>query len=204
MKIDLERFEGAGPERYKVRVSEDDSGSALPPGTVIGMATRTGDTSWAFGPRQGDDNTFDNTVSLALTAKDVDELKAAIQSRFGLLDVPADRLLDDTLEAFASNVLTPISSLATSTASIGGLIKALAHQVAMIAAADVRDDKREEFFAMFNERVREEAENLMRQRERRLSLRVALTSILKARGGVDILGGGSTNEGGNDDGPVKH
>lgn len=201
MKVELERIEGT-PERYKVRVSEDDSGSALPPGTVIGMATRTGDTTWAFGPRKGDDDSFDTTVSLALTAADSEELKRAIQSRFGLLDVPADRLLDDTLEAFAGNVLTPISALATNTASIGGLIKALAHQVAMIAAADVRDDKREEFFSMFNDRVREETDGLVRQRERRVSLRVALSTILKARGVVDILTGGT--EGGNDDGPVKH
>lgn len=201
MKIDLERVEGTGPERYKVRVSEDDSGSTLPAGTVIGMATRTGDTTWSFGPRQGDDNTFDTSVSLSLTAKDSEELKAAIQARFGLLDVPADRLLDDTLEAFASNVLTPISSLATSTASIGGLIKALAHQVAMIAAADVREDKREEFFAMFNDRLREETASLVQQRERRLALRITLSSLLKARG-ADILGGGTG--GGNDDGTVKH
>lgn len=201
MKVDLERIEGT-PERYKVRVSEDDSGSALPPGTVIGMATRTGDNTWAFGPRKGDDDTFDTTVSLALTATDADELKRAIQSRFGLLDVPADRLMDDTLEAFAANLLTPISALATNTASIGGLIKALAHQVAMIAAADVRDDKREEFFAMFNDRVREETDGLVRQRERRLSLRVALSTILKARGVTDVITGSA--EGGNDDGPVKH
>jgi hypothetical protein len=200
MKVELDRIEGAGPERYKVRVTEDDTGSSVPSGTVIGMVKRTGETSWAFGPGQGDDSTFDTSVSLPLTAANVDELKSAIQSRFGLLDVPADRLLDDTLEAFASHVLTPISTLATSTASIGGLIKALAHQVAMIAAADVREDKRDEFFAMFNERVRDETDSLVRRRDQQVSLRVALASILKARGSEVV----TSAEGGNDDGPVKH
>lgn len=199
MKVELERVEGP-PERYKVKVSEDETGSKLPAGTVIGMATRTSDTTWGFGPRQGDDNTFDTSVSLSLTASNTEELKAAIQLRFGLLDVDADRLLDDTLEAFASNVLTPISSLATHTSSIGGLVKALAHQLAMIAAADVREDKREEFYAMVNERLREETESIVRQRAGRVALRVALSTILKAKGVTDILRG----ETGGDDGPVKH
>lgn len=201
MKVDLERIEGTGPERYKVMVSEDDSGSNVPPGTVIGQATRTSDTTWAFGPRQGDDNTFDTSMTLSLTAKDVDELKTAIQTRFGLLDVAADRLLDDTLEAFASQVLTPISSLATNTSSIAGLVKALAHQVAMIAAADVHEDKREDFFSTFMERVRDETGDLVKQRNQRLALRVRLGEILKGKSMSDILQG---LQGERDDGPVKH
>lgn len=200
MKVDLERVEGNGPERYKVRVREDDSGVPVPNGTVIGLATRTGDTSWTFGARMTSDDTFDSTFTLSLTAKDTDELKSAIQARFGLLDVTADRLMDDTLEAFASHVLSPISSLATNTSSIGGLVKALAHQVALIAAGDVQEGKREEFFAMFAERVRDETASLVREHERRLALRVALSTILKAKGIGDILNGTA----GGDDGSIKH
>ena len=203
MKVDLERVEGT-PERYKVRVREDDSGMPMPDGTVIGIVARTGDTTWSFGPRQGDDDTFDTTVSLTLTAKDPEELKVAIQGRFGLLsDIPADRLLDDTLEAFASHMLSPISTLATKTASIGGLIKALAHHVAVIAAGDVRDEKRDDFFSMFMERVREETDALVRQRERRVALAVRLGEILKTEGRTlgDILGGLQESK---NDGPLKH
>lgn len=203
MKVDLERVEGT-PERYKVKVREDDSSAGVPSGTVIGMATRTGETTWGFGPRQGDDNTFDTSMSLALTAKDPEELKAAIQSRFGLLtDIPPDRLLDDTLEGFASSMLTPISVLATNTASMGGLIKALAHHVAVIAASDVQDDKREEFFTMFMDRAREETDVLVRQRATRAALASRLGEILKSQGRTlsEVLNG---LQGGNDDGPVKH
>ena len=200
MKVDLERIEAEGPERYKVLVSEDVEASGVLAGTVIGIVTRTTETTWAFGPRKGDDDSFDSSVLLSLTAKDVDELKAAIQTRFGLLDIEADRLLDDTLEAFASNVLSPISSLATKTSSIAGLVKALAHHVAMIAAADVREDKREEFFSTFMDRVREEAADLIKQRERRVAMHLAVTAVLKAKG-AEVL---NALRGVNDDDPVKH
>lgn len=194
MKVELERVPGE-PERYKVMMGEDDSEHGL---LQCGIATRTGETSWAFAPRKGSPMQVDESIALTLQAKDADELRQVIATRFGVLELPADRLLDDTVEAFASNMLMPLSSLATSTHSIVGLIKALSKQVAIITVHDIHESKRTVFLDSFNERLREEVTELAADMERKRAMAHSMRSMLRET--IDKLKGGADD----DSGQLKH
>lgn len=194
MKVELERV-GDEPEKYRVRIAEDDASA---PGKVMGIATRTSATSWAFSPEHGGGVAFDDSIALVLTAKDADELRTVIGQRFGVLDLPADRLLDDTVEAFASNMLMPLNSLATHTHSIVGLIKALSRQVAVIAVHDIHESKREEFLTTFVERLREETAQVARELAAKRAAAAAMKSMLRET--VEKM----IHSGSGGDGPTKH
>jgi hypothetical protein len=195
MKVELERV-GDEPEKYRVRIAEDDAASSA--GKVMGIVTRTGPTAWAFAPERGGGVVFDDSIALVLTAKDADELREVIGQRFGVLDLPADRLLDDTVEAFATNMLLPLNNLATHTHSIMGLIKALSRQVAVIAVHDIHESKREEFFVAFDAQLREEAAMLAADLARKRAAAQAMKAMLRET--VDKLANPSADS----DGITKH
>lgn len=175
MKVELERV-GNEPEKYRVRIAEDDASAG---GKIMGIATRTGPALWAFTPERGGGVVFDDSIALVLQAKDADELRAVIGQRFGVLDLPADRLLDDTVEAFATSMLLPLNNLATHTHSVMGLIKALSRQIAVIAVHDIHESKREEFFVAFDGQLRAEADELAKELERKRAAAAAMKAMLR-------------------------
>jgi hypothetical protein len=194
MKVELERV-GDEPEKYRVRIAEDDTVAELA-GKVFGIVKRTSATTWAFSPERAG-VAFDETIALTLEAKTADELRGVIGQRFGVLDLPADRLLDDTIEAFATNMLLPLNNLATHTHSVMGLIKALSRQIAVIAVHDIHESKREEFFVAFDGQLRAESDELAKELARKRLAAAAMKAMFRET--VDKLTGGDGN-----DGQTKH
>jgi hypothetical protein len=187
MKVELERI-GDEPEKYLVRVAGT--------GMAIGIVTRTEPAAWSFETRT-DEEQPDAGMTIGLHAATLDELRGVIERKFATLDEARERLTDNTMEEFATRVLLPLSSLGTSTKSISGLVNALGHQVAVIAASDIVPEKREEFFTRFIDRVREETLSVVREREGRQMWEQTMRSFL-----AKVVADAREKDG--DDGPLKH
>lgn len=176
MKVELEPI-GGEPGTFTVRGVEEGSSDAR--GIVIGRVKRDDETSWTFTlkPEKAPDT---EAIDITLIAATEDELRAVIRDRFGLMELPADRLTDDTMRDAAVGVMRTLATLAATTKTVPGFSSALVHHLGLIAALSIKPEHREDFFANVNERVRFNAAEALRAKERADKLRDALAPALDA------------------------
>lgn len=194
MRVELERVEAQGAEAehaesYRVFAVEDGAAKTV----QIGVVTRVRGPTWSMMLKT--ETSKRPPVEILLTAETVDELKAVIRDRFGLPDMKADRMTDETMGEYASEVIRALSSLATKTGTLAGFTSALCHHVALVGAVDIKPEGREAYLeAMFSQIKRELAE-LVVVKESRGLLKTALHELLDR-----LMNPGKVG----DDGPTTH
>lgn len=194
MRVELERVsaqgaEAEGGESYRVLAVEDGAAKTMD----IGRVSRVRGPTWSLmlKPESSDGP----PLEILLNAETVDELKAVIRDRFGLLDMSADRLSDETMSDYAREVLRALSSLATKTNTIAGFTGALCHHLALVGAVDVKAEGREAFLETTAAQVRKEMADIIVIQDSRGALKGALR---------DLLDKVMKPTKGGDDGPVTH
>jgi hypothetical protein len=188
MLVELEAIDRVEVEAYLVRmVEEDGNGKAL----VIGEAKRISDGEFAFELRPSKGS---GTLAIVLPAKDKDELKLVISTRFGSFDIPSDRLRISTLENFADAQLTLLNALATNTGSMAGFAAALARSLARMIVEDIKPGTEDTFKSQFIANVEAHVDALRRVGKLRQDVDKALGSLFRTL----------TEEDGNDSPATTH
>jgi hypothetical protein len=188
MLVELEAIDRVEVEAYLVRmVEEDGNGKAL----VIGEAKRISDGEFAFELRPSKGS---GTLAIVLPAKDKDELKQVISTRFGSFDIPSDRLRISTLENFADAQLTLLNALATNTGSMAGFAAALARSLARMIVEDIKPGTEDTFKSQFIANVEAHVDALRRMGRLRQDVDKALGSLFRTL----------TQEDGNDSPTTTH
>ena len=149
MDVELDVIDGAAVESYRARMQESDtSGNHV----VLGIVERTSENTWSFRPAHPLARKADE-AHVQLVAHDRHELRHVIAQRFGSIDLPADRLRDDTTARIAYDVFHGVLQLARRTNSLAGFSKSLAHMVAHVVAEDLKPEHENEYRAAFRETV---------------------------------------------------
>lgn len=190
MKVELEPIAGF-PESYTVTGIEDDErGVRLKIGTI---ARGDGD-EWLFTLRpEGSDK---GLTAITLRAADVEALKAVIRDRFGMLEMNADRLRDETMLTYADDAMRNLSALATRTKTVVGFTRALCINMALVAVVDVPESERETFLDDCMRKVRAAIVEETTKRDSRVELKGRLRNMLDSITGRDKKA--------DDDEPTKH
>lgn len=190
MRVELEQIvigpppgiEGA--EVYRVLAVED---AGAPRTLQIGTVTRLRGPTWSLMLKP--ENSEGEPIEVMMTAETVDELKAAIRDRFGLLDLAADRLSDETMGDVSREMLRALSSLATTTHTVAGFTSALVYHLALVGAVDIKPEGREAFLEKVIARLREDLAQAVTINESRTvlkgALRDMLDKIMKPEGGTN-------------------
>ena len=191
MKVELEPIEAtAGAEAYRVRAIEDDGAKAM----MLGAVHRMSPSEWEFVLQPGDAPESER-LTIKLQAATVDELRDVIRDRFGLLEITADRLQDESMRVMVVALLEPVTKLATDTNTVAGFTSALCTHLGLIAVHDINDAGREEFLTTVAERIRVETVEASARREARRTMQTALRSMFEGHfGPLDKA----------DDEPTKH
>jgi hypothetical protein len=190
MLVELEAIDRVEVEAYLVRmVEEDGNGKAL----VIGEAKRISDGEFAFELQQSKGQAS-GTLAIVLPAKDKDELKQVISTRFGSFDIPSDRLRISTLENFADAQLTLLNALATNTGSMAGVAAALARSLARMIVEDIKPGTEDTFKTQFMANVEAHVDAMRRVGKLRQDVDKALGSLFRTL----------TQEDGNDSPTTTH
>lgn len=191
MLVELEQVANVEVESYLVRVVEEDGKGAV----VIGAAKRISDSEFAFAPLQDkeQEKLIPNDVSIVLQAKDKAELKQVIATRFGSIEIPADRLRIATMEGFAETVLLPLNALAANTGSMPGFAAALAKSVARMIVEDIKPGTEDTFKTQFMANVEEHVETMRRMGKLRENVNAALGSLFKNLSEHEDDGGPTTH-----------
>lgn len=196
MRIELERIEVAPPpgvepaQAYRVLAVED-KGEART--LQFGTVTHVRGPTWSLMLKPSENSV--ESVEVLLTADTVDELKAVIRDRFGLLDLKADRLADETMADFATDLLRSVSALATTTRTVSGFTSSLVYHLALVGAVDIKPENREAYLERIGENLRTRLAEVVAMNEARTGLRGALR---------DMLDKIAKPEGGDDAGITKH
>lgn len=195
MRVELERIEVAPPEGVEAaeiyRVSAVEDAGTLK--TIqVGTVTRVRGPTWSLMLKP--EKSAGDGTEILLTAETVDELKAVIRDRFGLKDLTADRLSDETMAEYSREVLRAMSSLATHTHTITGFTSALVYHLALVGAVDIKPDERSTYVDRVVNSLREELARIVTVHESQGLLKGAVRDML------DKL----MNPEGDADGPTTH
>jgi hypothetical protein len=188
MLVELEAIDRVEVEAYLVRmVEEDGNGKAV----VIGEAKRISDGEFAFELRPSKGS---GSLSIVLAAKDKDELKQVISTRFGTVDIPSDRLRTGTLEHFADAQLVLLNALASNTGAMAGFAAALARSLARMIVEDIKPGTEDTFKTQFMANVEAHVDAMRRVGKLRQDVDKALGSLFRTL----------TQEDGNDSPTTTH
>lgn len=197
MRIELERLSIAPPpgieaaDVYRVLAVEDSG--ANPKTMQIGTVTHVRGPTWSLMLKP--EKTEGEGLEVLLNAETVELLKGVIRDRFGLLDLSADRLSDETMGDFAMEMLRSLSTLATTTHTISGFTSALVYHLALVGAVDIKPENRDEYANRIAENLRKRLGEIVAMHESRGVLKGALRDMLEK-----II----RPEGDTDGGPTKH
>lgn len=202
MNVHLEPVEGAKVETYRVRMMEQDNESER---VVIGVAARMSPTEWAFHPSRDTDDDINipmspADVSITLQAKDRDELESVIATRFGAIEIPADRLRFSTMEQLCGTMLTAMNALASHTRSLPGFSTALAGSIARMIVEDIKPGTDSTFKTGFMNQVETQVEAIRSVNHLRAHLVDALGSMFKTAHDEDDSSSGPSGK----SGPTTH
>lgn len=179
MRVELERIAIEPPpgveaaEVYRVLAVED---TGAPRSLQIGTVSRVRGPTWSLMLKP--ENSEGEPIEVLLNAETVDELKDVIRDRFGLLDLTADRLSDNTMADATREMLRALSSLATTTHTVAGFTSALVYHLALVGAVDIKPEGRELFVDKVVTRLREELAAAVTMNESRVLLKGALKTVL--------------------------
>jgi hypothetical protein len=190
MQVELIAHEGA-PETYTVRLSEEDKYGK---NVVVGRATRATSDEWEFRP-QDPSGRISERPMMSLQAKTVDELRDVLSTRFGTIEISADRLRGKTMDEFTDSVMTALLILAQGTESKHGFLAAISGVLAQMIVDDITPSGQDGFVDLFMKTLKDDLEH----RRKTESMREAMSDLLDSlaeRLGVD--------EGDGDKGTQKH
>ena len=180
MRVELERILTTTPQGveaaqvYRVLAVED---AGTPRTLQIGTVTHVRGPTWSLMLKP--ENSEGEPIEVMMNADTVDDLKAAIRDRFGLLDLSADRLSDNTMSEISREMLRALSSLATTTHTVAGFTTSLVYHLALVAAVDIKPEGREAFIEKIVARIREELASIVAINESRTMLKGALRDMLE-------------------------
>lgn len=194
MRVELERVEAQGAEvnaeSYRVLAVEDGAARTMQIGTV----SRIRGPTWSLMLKP--EQSKGAPLEVMLTAETVDELKAVIRDRFGLLDMSADRLTDTTMADYSREVLRALSSLATATHTVAAFTSSLCYHLALVGAVDIKPEGHAAYLDTVTEQIRKEMADILVVNDARGQLKGTLRDLLDKY--VKQV------KGGDDDGPTTH
>lgn len=179
MRVELEPIEVVtppgieAPTVYRVLAIED---KGTPKTLQIGTVTNVRGPTWSLMLKA--EGSTNEATEILLTADTLAELKGVIRDRFGLLDFSADRLSDETMGDFASEMLRSVSALATTTRTISGFTSALVYHLALVGAVDIKPENRDEYIRRMVENLTKRMAEIVALNESRGSLRGTLRDML--------------------------
>lgn len=176
-------------EAYTVYGNEDDgNGKRL----LMGTIRRGAGDEWHFALRP--DNGPGEAMTISLHAPSAEALRDVIRNRFGMLELAADRLRDETMRGFADDVLRTLSSLATKTGAIAGFTDVLVTNLGLIGAVDIKPEGRAAFVDAIMGRLRRALDESVAE----VAMRDAARTVMR-----DTIGA-LLRKGPGDDEPIKH
>lgn len=175
MKLELQKIEWADGEAYEVRATPIDNG----PMGVIGHLWRFADggETWRYAVGDFDPNAQGASTIAAATVADA---RAHLMKRTRFLEVPSDRLTNETTTELVSNTLSALYTLAKDTNSLPGYVASLSGAAAYVCVREFKDAAHADFLDMFITDLRKHVARLTNTKQAADGFAAILVGMLKA------------------------
>jgi hypothetical protein len=139
MKIEFQAIKGAAEESFTVMLCEDDQDPEE--GADLGTVRRINAGEWSFTSSHLIANEPGEPIEpWTLNATTIDELRSRFKQRFSAIELPANRVTNNTMDGYARATLENLRELASGTNSTAGYLAALAEAVAAVMVNEFGED----------------------------------------------------------------